>query len=267
MELAVSDLDETWQAALVVYLRRWPYRNAIPLSNVTQLRQRCDVVVAHSRGAVVGMASHYRDLPFPGLVFVADLDMALPPLLGALAERVPALRGAALGTVIPEQRVRQLAGATLVESLATEYQMVVEPETLRRYPSPAVRRLGADDLPAMGALAAAGELMAWRPEVLEHGPAFGAFVDDELAAMATTHFATHDVVEIGNIVTHPAYRRRGLARACTSALAEACFRLAPRVYLMVMAENSAAFEAYRGLGFWPSERFAFATFRLAEPGS
>jgi ribosomal protein S18 acetylase RimI-like enzyme len=262
MDLAVVDLDDMWQAATVVYLRRWPYRNAISLSNVTQLRQRCDVVVAHSRGEVVGVASHYRDLPFPGLVFVADLDLALPPLLVGLAERVPSLRGVTLGTVIPEQRVRQLAGTTLVESLATEYQMVVEPETLRRRPSPAVRRLRPDDLPAMGALAATGELMAWRPAVLDHGPAFGAFVDDELAAMATTHFATRDVVEIGNIVTHPTHRRKGLARACTSALTDACFRLAPRVYLMVMAENDAAYEVYRGLGFWPSERFAFAKFRL-----
>ena len=108
-----------------------------------------------------------------------------------------------------------------------------------------------------------GGLAAWRPSVIEHGPAFGAFVDGRLAAMASTHFATTDVIEIGNIVTHPAHRRRGLAAACTSALVESCFNLASRVYLMVLAENDAAFALYRGLGFWPSERFAFARFRLA----
>jgi ribosomal protein S18 acetylase RimI-like enzyme len=262
MKLGIVELDAAWQPAAVAYLRRWPYRNAIPLSNVTQLRQRCDVVVAHSGGAVVGVASHYRDLPFPGLAFAADLDEALPPLLAALAERAPELRGASLGTVIPEQRARQLAAATRLESLEVEYQMVVEPETLRRHSSPLVRRLRPEDLPAMDALAASGGLMAWRPEVLGHGPAFGAFAGDELVAMAATHFATPDVIEIGNIVTHPAHRRKGLARACTSALAEACFGLAPRVYLMVMAENEGAFEAYRGVGFWPAERFVFARFRL-----
>lgn len=263
MELTIVELDEIWQAEAVAYLRRWPYRNAIPLSNVTQLRQRCDVVLAHSRGQVVGIASHYRDLPFPGLAFAVDLDQALPPLLAALAERVPALRAGALGTVIPERRARQLAAAALVDSLEVEYQMVVEPETLRRHSSPAVRRLRAEDLAAMGELAAAGGLVAWRPEVLGHGPAFGAFADERLVAMAATHFATPDVIEIGNIVTHPDHRRRGLAQACTSALAEACFGLAPRVYLMVMAENEGAFAAYRKLGFWPAERFVFARFRLA----
>ena len=93
-----------------------------------------------------------------------------------------------------------------------------------------------------------------------------AFVDGRLAAMASTHFATTDVIEIGNIVTHPGYRRRGLASACTSALVESCFGLASRVYLMVLAENDAAFNAYRALGFWPSERFAFVHFRLSGAG-
>ncbi|NTU84134.1 MAG: GNAT family N-acetyltransferase, partial [Chloroflexales bacterium] len=163
----------------------------------------------------------------------------------------------------PEQRARQLAGAAVIESLEVEYQMVVEPETLRHHTAPAVRRLRPDDLPAMGALAAIGGLMAWRPAVFGHGPAFGAFAGEDLVAMAATHFATPDVIEIGNIVTHPGHRRRGLARACTSALARACFGLAPRVYLMVMAANEGAFQAYKGLGFWPAERFVFVRFRLA----
>jgi ribosomal protein S18 acetylase RimI-like enzyme len=263
MPLEIVELDERWQAATVAYLRRSPYRNALPLSNVTQLRPRCDVVLVHSDGAVQGVASHYRDLPFLGLTFVAEMVEAMPLLIGGLADRVPGLRGALLTTVIPEARVRQLASCAVFEALETEYQMVVEPETLRPAPAAAVRRLRAEDLPAMGELAALGGLVAWRPEVLGHGPAFGAFDGERLVAMAATHFATPDVIEIGNIVTHPEYRRRGLASACTSALTQACFGLATRVYLMVMADNLAAFDAYRALGFWPAERYAFASFRLA----
>jgi ribosomal protein S18 acetylase RimI-like enzyme len=263
MGLTTVQLDDVWQPAAVAYLRRSPYRNAIPLSNVTQLRPRCEVVVAHNGAAVLGVASHYRDLPFPGLAFAAELDEALPPLLAALAERVPALRAATLGTVLPEVRLRQLAACAAVEAVEPELQLVVEPETLRAVDSPLVRRLQPADLPAMSALATVGGLMAWRSEVLGHGPAFGAFDGGRLVAMAATHFATPDVIEIGNIVTDPAYRRRGLASACTSALAAACFGLAPRVYLMVMAENAGALEAYRALGFWPAERFAFVRFRLA----
>jgi RimJ/RimL family protein N-acetyltransferase len=262
MALEILDLDAHWQADVVAYLRRSPYRNAIPLSNVTQLRQRCDVVVAQSNGMVQGVASHYRDLPFPALAFVAELGDALPLLLAALADRVPHLRTSSLGGVIPEQRLRQLAACATIEHADVEYQMVIEPETLRPFHADGVRRLRPDDLPAMTALATSGGLAAWRDAVIDHGPAYGAFVEDQLAAMATTHFATPDVIEIGNIITHPAFRRRGLASACTSALAQACFGLASRVYLMVLADNDAAFNAYRALGFWPAERFVFTQFRL-----
>lgn len=262
MPLIVTELDAIWQPDVVAFLRRSPYRNAIPLSNVTQLRQRCTVVLAHNQGRVQGVISHYRDLPFPGLSFAVAFDEALPPLLGALGERLPALRGQLLTTVTPEQRARQLARFTRVEAAALEYQMVVEPETLRPRAAPGVRRLRHADLPAMRALAARGGLMAWRPEVLDLGPAFGAFEGEHLLAMATTRFATSDVVEIGNIVTCPEHRRRGLASACVSALVQTCFTLAPRVYLLVMADNAAAFAAYRNLGFWPAERFACVRFWL-----
>jgi ribosomal protein S18 acetylase RimI-like enzyme len=262
MPTNIVDLDEHWQAEVVSYLRRSPYRNALPLANVTQLRAQCNVVLAHCDEQVVGMASYYRDLPFLATTFVVDLPQNVPLLHAALAERTPQLRDATLSTVIPQQRVRQLTACTIIESLELEMQMVVEPETLRPHRDERVRRLRSDDLAAMTELAQRGGLMAWRPAVFEHGPAFGAFAGEQLVAMAATHFATTDVIEIGNVVTHPDYRRQGLASACVSALAARCFNLAPRVYLLVMDNNPGAQDAYRKLGFWPAERFAFVQYQL-----
>ncbi len=262
MPLETADLDAGWQPEVLAYLRRSPYRNALPLSSVTQLRPRCEVVLAHSGGAVQGVAAWYRDGAHPLLALVAELDEALALALAALATRAPALRAAELSTTLPEQRVRRLAACAEIVSLAAAYQMVVEPETLRPAPQEQVRRLRPDDLPAMIELSARGGPAPLWPGGLSHGPAFGAFAGEQLVAMAATHFATPDVVEIGAVVLHPAHRHYGLASACISALAEACFGLAPRVYLMLAAGNEAAFAAYRALGFWPAERFALTTFRL-----
>src|SRR6185369_5909817 len=44
--------------------------NGLPLSNATQLRARCDVLVAEEHGRVRGVASTYHDLPIPNLTFV-----------------------------------------------------------------------------------------------------------------------------------------------------------------------------------------------------
>lgn len=262
MTLRISDLDASWHAEAVAYLRRAPYRNAIPLANVTQLRQSCDVVVAHSRGMIQGVASHYRDLPFLGVTFVAERGEILPKLLSALAECVPAMHKTVISTVLPEHRAHQLAGCARIRSMEYEWQMVVEPETLKPRDLPDVRRLHAGDLAAMQDLAHVCGLVAWRPEVLANGPAFGAFAGTRLVAMAATHFATTDVIEIGNVATHPHYRRQGFSSACISALARSCFGLAPRVYLLVLTNHVVAYDAYRRLGFWPAERFAFVQFSL-----
>jgi predicted GNAT family acetyltransferase len=80
--------------------------------------------------------------------------------------------------------------------------------------------------------------------------------------MAATHFATADVVEIGHIATHPGHRRRGYATACIAALTRAAFGLAPRVFLMVMADNTPALAAYKRLGFRTIEPFYLTRFLL-----
>ncbi len=94
------------------------------------------------------------------------------------------------------------------------------------------------------------------------GPAFGCFADGKLVAMAATHFATPEVVEIGHVATHPDYRRQGDASACTAAITQAAFKLAPRVFLMVLEHNVSALTAYKRLGFRMMERMYLTSFAL-----
>lgn len=260
--MRIEPLDDNNQPAALAYLRRLPYRNAMLLSNVTQLRRQCDVMVAHSGDDVVGVATHYRPLPFLNLIFAVEYGELLPPLLAAMGQAVPALRERSVVGVMPAPRAAQLAPYVQLGSLTEELQMVVEPETLRERAGEGARRLRADDLPAMAELARLGPLMAYTPDLIDHGPAFGAFAEGRLVAMAGTHFATPDVIEIGHVATHPDYRRRGYGALVTSAVARACFALAPRVYLMVVADNAPAVATYRALGFQPLERFAIVEYRL-----
>lgn len=256
-------LDDTNQPAALSYLRRAPYRNGILLSNVTQLRTQCDVLVAFRAEQVVGVATHYRPLPFLNLVFAVDHDGIVPALLAALVDRVPRLHNASIVSILPEVRVQQLAPYVHVDALEFELQMAVEPETLRDRPASHVRRLTASDLPAMQDLAQAASLTAWVDDTLQNGPAFGAFVNNSLVSMAGTHYATTDVIEIGHIATHPAHRRQGHAAACVAALCKVCIGLAPRVYLMVLEHNTPALATYRSLGFQPIERFGLVTYQLS----
>jgi ribosomal protein S18 acetylase RimI-like enzyme len=258
--MQITQLDHQNLPAALAYLRAAPYRNALPLSNVTQLRGRCDVVIAMHHGAVIGVASTYHDLPIPNLTFAASSTEIAGTLLHELADRNPQLWEQETYALLPLDRRDQLARFAHILAAPVEYQMAVEPETLasaERWPT---RRLSEADLADMDALAQVAGLSVWHASALALGPAFGCFVDGRLVAMAATHYATADVIEIGHIATHPDYRRRGYASACTAALARAALGLASRVFLMVMADNAPALAAYKQLGFRTIERFYLTRF-------
>jgi ribosomal protein S18 acetylase RimI-like enzyme len=258
----ISPLNPHNQPAALAYLRSLPYRNALPLSNITQLRGRCDVVVAEQNGKVVGVVSTYHDLPIPNITFAARSAHVVGALLRELADRNPHLWEQPTYALLPQDRRDQLARFAHIVEAPVEYQMAIEPETLNgneRWPT---RRLGNADLDRMNELAGVAGLSVWHHSALALGPAFGCFADGRLVAMAATHFATPEVVEIGHIATHPDYRRRGYATACTAALTRAAFGLASRVFLMVMADNPPALAVYKQLGFRTVEPFYLTRFLL-----
>src|SRR5207247_2174642 len=96
------------QVALA-YLRRSPYRNALPLSNATQLRGRCDVLVAEENGQVFGVASTYHDPPIQNLTFAATHMDVVGTLLHELADRNPRLWEEQPYALLPVERRDQLA--------------------------------------------------------------------------------------------------------------------------------------------------------------
>ena len=258
----VSPLTSKSQTAALAYLRSAPYRNALPLSNITQLRGRCDVLVAEEHGRVRGVASTYHDLPIPNLTFAVESGDVAGILIAGLTDRNARLRAEPAWALLPAERRDQLARHAHILDSEVEYQMVVEPEVLRPYAGRPVHRLTGDDLPEMDALARAAGLSVWHGSALTLGPAFGCFVDHRLVAMAATHFATPEVIEIGHVATHPEHRRQGFASACTAALTQAAFKLAPRVFLMVLEHNTAALSAYKRLGFHVMERMYLTRFAL-----
>ena len=260
--MQISPLNPDNQAAALAYLRGSPYRNALPLSNATQLHARCDVLVAEEYRRVRGVASTYHDLPIPNLTFAVEANEIVGALIAALADRTARLRAEPAWALLPSDRRDQLARHARILSSRIEYQMVVEPESLRQYAGRPVHRLTTDDLPEMDALARAAGLSVWHGSALALGPAYGCFMDNRLVAMAATHFATPEVIEIGHVATHPDHRRQGFATVCTAALTQAAFKLSPRVFLMVLEDNTPALAAYKRLGFRVMDRMHLTEFTL-----
>ena len=85
----------------------------------------------------------------------------------------------------------------------------------------------------------------------EQGRYVGTFADGKLVAAAGTHFVSRSgsFAMIGNVFTHPGYRRQGLARQVVTGLLRRTFERADRVCLNVRYANRAAVNLYESMGF------------------
>jgi ribosomal protein S18 acetylase RimI-like enzyme len=99
---------------------------------------------------------------------------------------------------------------------------------------------------------------AWLPsEAIVSGVYFGIRIGGRLVATAGTHVVSHDarLAVVGNVMTHPDFRNRGLAKQVTSAVTQELLRTCDQVVLNVRSDNPPALAAYAALGYREHLRF------------
>jgi predicted GNAT family acetyltransferase len=116
----------------------------------------------------------------------------------------------------------------------------------------AMTRLDVSHMPKLEELYAYGGGDAFRQRSLELGVFYGVFDDERLVSVAGTHIVSEceRIAALGNVMTHPAYRGRGLATMATGAV---CDELLDRgiemIGLSVSRSNEAAIRVYEKIGF------------------
>jgi GNAT superfamily N-acetyltransferase len=104
------------------------------------------------------------------------------------------------------------------------------------------------------------------PALLDTGWYTGIRDGDGLAAVAGVHVFSerYGVAALGNVLTHPRHRRRGLARALVATVSRRLLDAVPTVGLNVGTANTAARALYEDLGFVPVVTYEEAEIRRAQ---
>jgi ribosomal protein S18 acetylase RimI-like enzyme len=92
----------------------------------------------------------------------------------------------------------------------------------------------------------------WLPlDAVARGVYYGVRAGGRLVAAAGTHVISPRarLGIVGNVMTHPEYRGRGLAKLTTSAVTAELLRTCDQVVLNVRSDNPPAIAAYRALGY------------------
>jgi ribosomal protein S18 acetylase RimI-like enzyme len=187
----------------------------------------------------------FRGLNPPALFLMGD-SSGLALILGSLVRE----RDAYI-TCRPEHQSILEAYYTLgtVELMT---RMLIRPEQFRPNHRYLPDRLTLSSIEEVRHLYMAGEgAVAFSACQLAQGCFYGIRQDGCLVAVAGTHLVSdaYAVGAVGNVFTHPAYRNRGYAASCTSAVVEGQLRRQVRVVLNVKPTNHVAMRVYRGLGF------------------
>ena len=115
-----------------------------------------------------------------------------------------------------------------------------------------VVHLTADDLDDMLRLYEEAYPGNWfNPRMLDTGQYFGIRRKSRLVSVAGVHVCSRDykVASLGNVVTHPDHRGKGLAKAAAARLCQSLTESIDHVGLNVKADNTAALSMYERLGF------------------
>jgi len=208
------------------------------LADLTTLKHRCRFALS-----VDGvLAARYLDLPFAAISFHGQGEGLRAVLCTLLAP------GESCWALVGDAQLDQLQAVAALRHVDLEWQMVYRGDA-RALVSGDALPLGDADWPDMAALAERGGMFAFERNALEKGSYFGVRRDQRLVAMAGTHLKLDWMAEIGNVVTDPAYRRRGLGSMAVAATVKALVADGLLVVLQVFKSNAGASGFYQELGF------------------
>ena len=130
-------------------------------------------------------------------------------------------------------------------------RLAVDLGTFRPRVAHTVVRLGPDQLDDVIDLYGNASRSYFTPRRLAREIYFGVYLGQSLVAAAGTHVRSSElgIAAVGNVLTRLAYRNRGLATTCTSAVTEAAFEQHRDVVLNVRHDNGPAVAVYVRLGF------------------
>jgi GNAT superfamily N-acetyltransferase len=200
--------------------------------------------VARRDGEIVAVALVVEGLPFRPCFAIGASDG-----LGAIFR--DAIREPRVLLATPPRSRGAIELTYRFERIDHMRRMAVTIRRFRARVNQEVTRLGPEDLDAVIDLYGHNSRTYFTPQRLLREIYYGVYQGNALVAAAGTHVrsARSGIAAVGNVLTRLAYRGRGMARSCTSAVTETALEEHADVVLNVREDNAPAIAVYESLGY------------------
>lgn len=235
---------------------RKSYKNVDITAHILQYCSECRFAAAFKSSRLSGLVSLLRNVSSKNIAFYCPDPHSAADLLGHMQMENPDLRNEPMQAVLDCHLSDILENSGHLISCVPQYRMRYSASRIEMKSAPGdinISRLAKDNIAEISKIYSAVPDMNWNPRMLLYGPYYGAFDGSMLTAIAGVHFNNRYAAELGNIVTIPLYRRRGLARLCTQAVLNNVFKRDKIIYLNVLTDNIPAVNLYLNLGFEVTE--------------
>lgn len=211
--------------------------------------ERARWAIARRNGETVALAMEQGGPP-PQPVFLAGDPAGAELLLREV------IRPRSAWIAMPAELLPVVAGLYRLEPGPPMVRMAVDREEFRPHRGP-VARLTPSTVGELNRMYDLGFTSWLTGEALADGVYYGLRIAGRLVAAAGTHVTSRSARMgiVGNVMTVPAHRGRGFAKATTSAVTAELLRTCDDVVLNVRSDNPSALAAYRALGFREHVRF------------
>ena len=247
MVTQIQTLSEDILDDVLSILAEDPLSNIVIIADCTQLREWCDVRVLMNDNRIDAVFSLYSDLDFLATAFwCRDVD-SLQRVMADYSERLVDKEFIAICT---KEQLDQFGQACVILKPIKERQMIADRSTqLQCECKTKPVKLSIDDAEQLKELYRLSGIPAWTLNAMNLGPFYGIVEDGKIVSVAGIHYVTPFGTEIGNIATHPEYKRKGYAATCVKAVVEDVLEISELAILHYFAENAPAQSLYEKMGF------------------
>lgn len=210
-------------------------------------REHSSVYYALDGENIVGLAIGFPLFPIYDINVRADsLEVERALLKRASRDIPPPLL--TLGDNSQLSRLRKMPDVMTISKVTKTVHMILEkftPLPTKHVP----KRAGLDDLERLKQFYKENPVEVFLPEQVTAGPCYFLEENGDILSVAGVHFEAPQIGNLGNFITVPKYRKKGLGTACLQAVIEELLKRDKVVSLFVYPENTGAIRLYEQMGF------------------
>jgi ribosomal protein S18 acetylase RimI-like enzyme len=234
-------------------------------SYLTQRKEKALFFGQYVDNQLTAVLAYLSELSFPAFSFYCtnQQEVHFPELIAFTRDTIQLEENAICSTILCQRDFQLFKSFGLIVGTPQRFLTMKHLDQSKLLKTNLTELVKEDEFSEVINFLRKGEMRFFTRSELERCPFLGIKDGRDFIAVGGFHFYDSQLVELGNIVTRPDYRGKGLAKLLTSQLTQLGKQLSSEVYLGVLAENLPAVHVYESLGYQTTTELSIVDFTLS----